>query len=364
MQIRPRLAQVTRRPLEVRTPGPRFSGVRRILVVRHDRLGDVVSTLPAAAALRSAYPAAHLALLVQSRTAPLVRMVRDIDEVLEIPPGRGALALRIREARPDLILCVSRGARVAWAAARARIRHRVGAGYRYYSRLFGRSVAERRRAGGRHEVEYALSFAHRAGASPEPARFPLTVPDGASRVTDDWLRAQGICHERFVVLHPGAGGSCPSWPVGHWLTLASLLRESGLPVVLSVGPQDAAVAAALDAAAELVRGLPRFDGTLPELAALAARAGMFASNSTGPLHVAVALGTPTLGIFPPWASCGVQRWGPYAENGWALVVEADAALDWSRRKRRLHGPALMSELRPDLAARCLIDLLEGKTPRL
>lgn len=360
MQIRPRLVQVARRPLEVRTPGPRLAGVRRVLVVRHDRLGDVVVTLPAVAALRSAYPAAHLALLVQARTAPLVRMAAGIDEVLEIPAGRGALVARIRSARPDLIVCVSRGASIAWAASRARIRHRVGAGYRYYSRLFGRRVAERRRAGGRHEVEYALSFAHRAGAPPESARFPLTIPEGASRATREWLQAHGIRHEGFVVIHPGTGGSCPSWPVEHWLTLASLLREGGFEVVVSVGPQDAAVAAALDAAAEGVRSLPRFDLPIPELAALTARAGLFASNSTGPLHLAAALGTTAFGVYPPWTTCGAERWGPYAENGWALAVEADAALDWSRRERRRRGLALMRELRPELAARCLVDLLEGR----
>ena len=150
-----------------------------MIVARHDRLGDVVVSLPAVAALRAAYPSAHLAMMVRPRTAPLAQMVAGVDEVLELPNRRRKLLATMQEARPDLVVCISRGALIAWAAARARVPHRVGAGHRYYSRLFDRRVDEHRRSGRRHEVEYALSFAHRAGSPNHPPLFPLRVPDEA-----------------------------------------------------------------------------------------------------------------------------------------------------------------------------------------
>ena len=82
MEVTPRLLQVVRRPEEVRTPGETFPGIRRLVVVRHDRLGDVVLSLPAIEALRRTYPEARLALMVRPEFVPLARMVPVVDEVL------------------------------------------------------------------------------------------------------------------------------------------------------------------------------------------------------------------------------------------------------------------------------------------
>jgi ADP-heptose:LPS heptosyltransferase len=121
-------------------------------VARHDRLGDLVVTLPAIAALREAYPSANLALLVRPDTAPFARLVAGVDVVLGVPDDRRSLVTALREHRPDLMVCISRGAAVAWAAGRSGALHTVGAGHRYFSWLFERRVDERRRAGERHEV--------------------------------------------------------------------------------------------------------------------------------------------------------------------------------------------------------------------
>jgi ADP-heptose:LPS heptosyltransferase len=324
-----------------------------------------VVSLPAVAALRTAYPRAHLMMMVRPRTAPLAQMVVGVDEVLELPDRRRKLLSMLRKARPDLVVCISRGASIAWAAARARVPHRVGAGHRYYSRLFDRRVNEHRRSGRRHEVEYALSFAHRAGSPNHPPLFPLQVPNEASAAVDEWLRGHAIRtgQETWAVLHPGSGGSCPAWPIESWLDLAVRLLEAGHRVVISVGPDDAGIAAAIDSAAPEIRRIPLFTGGVQQLAALGHRAGVVASNSTGPLHLAAALGTPTLGFYAPWATCGVGRWGPYADNGWALVAGCDEALAWSHGRRERQAPSLMKAVSPELAACCVVDLLEGRTPR-
>ena len=360
MQVLPRLVKVNRRALEVRTPGPRFAEARRFLIARCDRVGDVVLTLPAVAAIRAAYPGAHLALMVRPGVAPLARMVEGVDAVVEAPAQRGALLGALLDARPDVAICVSRGATLALAVARARVPHRVGTGFRWYAPLFGRRVAERRRAGKRHEAEYALSFAHRSGAPTGTPQFPLRVPDHAEESTRSWLERNGVDRKTFVLLHPGSGRSCPPWPVEHWIELVSHLTVAGRPVVISVGPEDADVAAALDAAPDSVRNLPRFTGGLQELAALARRASAAVSNSTGPLHLAAAFDTPTLGFYPPWPSCGAQRWGPYSERGWALVADTPDIRRWSRAARRRHAHELMRGISSQLAMRCTLDLAAGR----
>ncbi len=347
MKIRPRLVQVERRAEEVRTPGERFPGVDRLLVVRNDRLGDLVVTVPAVAALRRTYPQAKLGLVVRPDLAPLARMVDGVDQVVD--------AARMEEFDAQLLISVSPGSGIPRRARKARIDHRVGSGYRLYSPLFHRTVNERRSAGLRHEAEYALSFAHRAGAAAGPACFPIRIPDDVGQRARDWLAASEIDPE-FVLLHPGSGGSCPPWPCGHFIELAGLLQANGVAIVFSLGPDDADIRRTLEVASGPLRDVPRFDGAITDLAALLRLPRVVVSNSTGPLHLAAAVGTPTLGVYPPWSTCHPSRWGPYADNGWALVAWSDEAMRWSRRQRRGSGAELMRALSPACVADRLFSL--------
>jgi heptosyltransferase-2 len=363
MQVRPRLRKVDRRPAEVRTRGEPFERVRRLLVVRDDRLGDLVLSLPAVDALRRTYPGARMGLVVRPDLAPLARMVPALDEVLEAHTDRARLRREIARFEPDLLVCISRSAGIAWSAVRAGVRERVGTGYQFYSPLFTRTVGERRRAGGRHETEYALSFAHRAGAPGGAEVFALAVPDDATAAVADWLETRGL-DGPIAVLHPGSGGSCPRWPVRHFAELAALLRAEGARVVFTTGPEDAWCAEALDASSRPVREVPRFRADIDRLPALLRSAALVVSNSTGPLHLAAALGTPTLGIYAPWPTCGVARWGPYASNGWAVAAECPEARRWSRGERRRLGEPLLAAVRPTEIARWATALLDGREPRV
>jgi len=362
MVVRPRLSRVERRPWELRTPGARVAGVRRMVVVRHDRLGDLVLSLPAIDALRRVYPGAHLALMVRQDLTAFARMIRGVDEVVGAGQRLAALERQFVEIGADLAVCISRGAMIARAAAAASVPHRVGTGLRPYSPLFDRRVVERRRLGGRHECEYALSFAHRVGAETERAAFPIAIPKRAERAASAWLAERAVT-DSFVLLHPGSGGSCPAWPDGYFLELAGRLAAEGVATVFSIGPADRRFDGLLDAAPNEIRSLPRSTAGIEELSALLRRAAVVISNSTGPLHIAAALETPTLGFYPPWPSCSVSRWGPYASNGWGLVASSDDAQRWSRGRRRREGRRLMGQIPVAAAVTCALDLLRGRTPK-
>ena len=301
--------------------------------------------------------------MVRPPVADLARIAPDVDEVLIDPGTRAGLALALTAFRPDATVMVGRGFRTAWVAFRLGLPNRVGTGYRSFSGLFHRRVEEHRRRAGRHEVEYALSFAHRLGAAPGPVEFPLQVPPEIDAACGHWLDLHGV-ESPFVVLHPGSGGSCPSWSVGHHVQLAAVLAGQGTNVVFSVGPDDAMVHGLLDREPSGIRRLPRFSGSVPGLAAVLGRASVVAASSTGPVHLAAALGVPTLAFHVPWRSCGVERWGPYADNGWALVADAPGAGRWGRRRRERLGPRLLDALSPGLAARCVERLLEGQAPEI
>lgn len=327
--------------------------MRRIAVVRHDRLGDLLLTVPAIAALRRTYSEAGIALLVDPARVEAAGMIGGVDDVLALRRAPYEMRRQLADVGADLAVCISRGAGPAWAACRAGVPRRVGPGRKFYSHLFHRRVGESRRQGRRHEAEYALSFAHRAGASAGPAEFPLDIPASARECAARWLDSHGL-EKDPVVLHPGSGGSCPSWPAEHFTRLGEALRGEGLTVVVTRGP---------DETVRRPAGAPEFAEGACALAALLERAPLVVSNSTGPIHLAAALGRPTLALHAPWASCGVARWGPYSERGWGLVAHHPQAEAWSRSERRIKGPALMSALSPETVLRCCVRMLSSGDPR-
>jgi len=338
--------------------------VRRIVVSRVDPLGPLVLALPAVAAIRESYPDAWLGLLVQPTTAPLARLVEGVDQVLEMPVASDRLASELREFRADLLVSMSPGGVVPWAATTARIPHRVGSSRRVFSPLFERR-ADLRPQGGRelHETEQALALAHRAGARGSAARFPIVLPEGAAALCREWLEEHRLSAP-FVVLRSECCGGCPSWPAGHFIRLATLLAAEGCRVAFSVGPGDQATSSALDAADTKVRRMPRFTGDLPTLAAFVRSAALVVGNSTGAVHLASALGAPTLVLHAPWRSCGPSRWGPYAANGWSLVADAPGADRFSAKERARGGADLMGTISPAAVLSCALAILEGREPRI
>lgn len=363
MQAHPRLVQVTTRAEEIDTAGDAYVGIRRILVDRSESLGPLVLALPALAALRDAYASAWIALLVRPSTAALASLVPVVDQVLEMPAEPGRLAALIRAFRADLLIAMSPGGRVPLAAAAARVPHRAGFARRVYSPLFERRVDVTSRGRERHEVEHALALAHRVGARAGPARFPIAFPAAAGESAGEWLEAHHVARP-FAVLRIEGFGGCPSWPAGHFVRLATLLEAEGCRVVFSVGPGDEATSRALDAAELAVRRMPRFTGDLTTLPALLRLAPLVVGNSTGTVHLAAALGTPTLMLHGPWRICAAERWGPYAANGWSLVAESTEARQWSARDRARHGTELLSTMSPALVLSAALALLDGREPSL
>ncbi|NIM01451.1 MAG: hypothetical protein GTO30_13785 [Acidobacteria bacterium] len=298
-----------------------------------------------------AYPEAHIGLLVQPALAPLASLFTPVDSVLEASPE---LVETLREFAPDAAVCISRGSAAPRALRRAGVRHVAGTGRRWFSFLFDRSVRVSRRATLRHELEHALDLGACAGAAPGPLRFPIEIPQATRDKVDRWLLGQGLAGDP-VVVHPGSAGSCPGWAATRWRRLADRLREAGQAVVVTEGPTDRS---ALEPFAD--SELPRFAFSLPELAALLSRSRLTVSNSTGPIHLAAALGRATLAIHAPWNSCGAARWGPYAGNGWALVVEHEGAKRWSRRRRRRSARSLMDALPVETVLQAVLSMCGGE----
>ena len=297
-----------------------------ILVTRTDRLGDVLLSLPVLGRLRDARPDATLTLLTSPLVAPLLDGHPWIDRVLvDDAAARDAgaagmlgVARRLRAQRFDVAVVLRPTVRVALSVALAGIPRRIGTAYRAYSFLFNERVRVHRRGSGSHELELNLALLEPL-IRPTAASDPIIAPTSTSRA-----RAEALLDGPpgpWVVLHPGSGGSARDWAVEHFAALARLLMERGARVAITGSADERALA---DRVADDAPGARSIAGrtSLPELAAVLELAAAVVGASTGPVHLAAAVGTPVVALFPPIRPASPVRWRP--RGPYVTVIDADA----------------------------------------
>lgn len=329
--------------------------MNRILIMRNDRLGDVVLALPLVRALRRALPRAHLGFLASAYAAPLLEKDPDLGRV--IVAGQADTLARVRQEAFDTALVLWDRPANAWLAFRAGIPRRVGVSLRLFSFLFTRRLPLRRSFGTESEASLNLRFMQGMGL-PLPALAGASLGVGAEdrRQAGEWLKQHGPKGQGpLVILHPGTGGSSLSWPAAHFSRLGRLLAaRHGARILVGGAPAERPL---LEKVAAPLRPRPVvLSQPLPirVYAALLGRAALFVSAATGPMHIAAAMGTPTLSFFPPLRSMSPLRWGPLGNRH---AVLSPPGMGFGLSQDNPLG-ACMETITPDLAARSAAILLE------
>ena len=211
-----------------------------ILIVRTDRIGDVVLTLPLIDALRSAYPSARISFLIRSYTKALVEGHEHVSTILTYDQSNGPKSFwnvlsEIRKEKFDLAIVAYPRFRIALLLWLAGVPVRVGTGYRWYSFLFNRKVFEHRRTGAKHEFELNLSLLRVLGDWDCSALRPrISISPQAQRAVVVERQRLGLRKsEPFVILHPGSGGSARDWSPVNFGKLARELDKEGVRVVVT-----------------------------------------------------------------------------------------------------------------------------------
>ncbi|HLF13991.1 MAG TPA: glycosyltransferase family 9 protein [Bacteroidota bacterium] len=294
---------------------------RRFLIVRTDRIGDVILTLPMARVLKKCRPGAHVAMLVQSYTSELVSADPNVDQVISVdshcPPYARTVA-ELRRANFDVVFHTHPRPRLALITALAGIPVRVGTGYRWYSFLFNRRVYEHRKDALKHELEYNLNLLRAVGCDAPwgDVRPRIDVEEAHMVKARRALADAGVPPgAKLAILHPGSGASARDWSPDNFAALASILAaHDGLAVLLTGGKGEERLVAGIRALCPPeVRSIVGSLG-IREYAALAKLASVFIANSTGPLHIAAAVGTPVIGLYPQIRPLSAPRWGPYTDR--------------------------------------------------
>jgi heptosyltransferase-2 len=305
----------------------RAGKVDRYLVARTDRIGDLILALPVAEAIKESNPAAEVHYLVSPLTSEIARSCPFVDGVIEYDEDRrdlGALSDLVRDLRslkPGVAIVLRPTLRVAAACLLAGISRRVGTAYRYYSLFFSTRVREHRRFADKHECEFNLNILRAILDIGDKDYRPRIVPDDqAARYSEKALAGLSLAQQGFAIVHPGSRGSARNLPLEAYARLADLIESRfKIRVLVTAGRDEAAIVDEMDALRERkslrLTEIPR----LLDLAAVIGRSRLFISGSTGPMHLAAAVGVPTLSFFSPVRSCSPRRWGPVGDRNVLLM---------------------------------------------
>jgi lipopolysaccharide heptosyltransferase I len=313
----------------------------RILVVRLGALGDIVHTIPVAAALRRAYPAARIDWLVGAKHREILDLVPVIDRRLVIDDRDGSpaasswlAAIRdLRQARYDVALDLQGLIKSALLTRLSGAPRVVGFSSAYarerLARLFYTHVYDPGRGGlydpreTRHVVDINLGLLTRIGLTTAAREFPFErVDSAAARQVLEQTRG------RYALLNPGAAWPNKQWPPARLAEVAVVLRDRhDLVSVAMWGPGEEPLARELVAAARGAAILAP-ETTIADLVALARGAALMVSGDTGPAHIASAIGTPIVGIYGPTRPA---RNGPLAP--YDVTVSRDAVCSCHHLRR-------------------------------
>jgi len=299
---------------------------QRFLVVRLGSLGDIVHTFPAVAGLRESYPDAEIVWLIHPRWKPLVEssgLTTDIWET-ETRSYRSLREIigRIRKKQFTAAIDYQGLWKSAALPVLGRVSRRVGFSSQTI-REFGVPILYTDRVGctQTHIADQNGELSQRVGARNGVAPVVLAVPSIQEAFVLQLLR--GFAIERCVVLSPGGGWASKCWPPDRYGALCQRIhRELGLRCVLNHGPGEEQLVSAIKAASKKADPVA-YNGSLVQLMALLRNAVCVVGGDTGPLHLAVALGTPAVAIFGPTHPA---RNGPYRTSGRSGVSPCDIVL--------------------------------------
>jgi len=304
---------------------------RRILIVRTDRIGDVLLSTPVIKVLRDSYPSAYIAMMVVPASGDIVRGNPYLDEVFIYDKigrhksliGSWQFALNLKRKKFDLALILHPTNRAHLVTFFAGIPRRVGFDRKMGFLLTGR-LSHVKQKGQKHELEYNLDMVRYLGIEPQDKGLFMPIRRESEEWVEEVLGKEGIKGaDRLLVIHPGA--SCPSkiWPGERFAEAADRLAEKyGFKILLVAGPKD--IKLAQNVISSLHHPVINLAGktSVSQLASVLKRCQLVISNDSGPVHVASGVGVPVISIFGRnQKGLSPVRWGPVGKRDKILHKE-------------------------------------------
>ena len=294
--------------------------MRKILLIRTDRIGDTLLTLPVVKPILEKWPDCRIDFLARNYTYPILKNVKGLSQILNYDPdgvhqgirGHQLLASEIQQQEYDSAILFYPRFGLTFALWNSGVPQRIGTSHRWYSFLLTDQVYQTRKECLQHEVEYNLDLLEPL-IHDLPSKIPqfrLAIPEKAR------LEIQGILTEneiigKYIVVHPGNGDSAPNLNLDQYRNIIEQISLTGIRVVLTGIDKEKKNNHLLKSVCS-TKNITDLTGTLSieQMIALLSEACSLITTSTGPAHVASAVGTQVTAFYCPAIPHTPNRWGP------------------------------------------------------
>lgn len=289
------------------------ASINRILITRMKFIGDVVLTTPIIHAICESYPSAYIAYLGEKNAVSLLEHNPYLNEIIPFDFSKPTIYEQIRVLRElrkrkfDVFIDLFSNPRTTMLAWLSSAPIRIGKEVKWRGKFYTHRILDDGRA--KTAIEFHYQYVEALGVKRTHWRTEIFLTEDERREARIFLKWQNVQLDKPIIgIHPGA-----TWPAKMWLgdrfaeLISMLVRELGVQVVLTQGPEDK----------QLVEEVARDSGVkvtvlgvlpLRQLAAVLSHCAVYVANDSGPMHIAVAVGTKTIGIFGPGEE---NIWFPY-----------------------------------------------------
>ncbi len=316
---------------------------KNILVIRTDRIGDVVLTTPSLKVLREAYPKARISLLAVEATRALVECNPYLDEIIydnrnKKHRGLGGflkLCALLKSKKYDLAIVFHTKKRTNLLCFLAQIPYRIGYKNNKFGFLLTHPIKDTRHQGDKHEVYYCLDLLKHLGVEYGSFEFNICVKEESEIWVKEYLANNNVSlNDRLIAIHPGASDPSRRWPPYFFAEVINKLMSQHPYKVVIIGATD------IEGVAQKITSLtthPIIDAigqtNMSQLISLLKRSQLLISNDSGPVHIAEGVKTPVISIFTrnqPGINPG--RWGPLSNRSRAISVPEDTTISFAKAR--------------------------------
>lgn len=300
-----------------------------ILISRTDNIGDVILTLPIAYALKQHFPHCSITFLARDYVKAIVDACPAIDTFLswdELQKQSSEAAIQaIKNSQINVAIHVFPRKEIAALMVKAHIPWRIGTYHRWYHYFYcNRLVRLNRKNSQLHEAQLNLKLLKPLGIV---EAYPLETLKQLIKLSPKAIPLPEKIHnmidpKRFnLIIHPFSNNNSKEWPLDYYETLITSLPVNQFNIFVTGSEDEKKLLTSLshkNASAHIVCG----ELSLNELIELMRQCNGLLAGSTGPLHMAAALGLSTLGLYPPPQTMNPARWAPIGPHAQFLVTDS------------------------------------------
>jgi heptosyltransferase-2 len=295
----------------------------RILIVRQDRIGDVVLSTPLPREIKKVYPNSFVAVMVRNYTKDIYLNNPYVDEIIIYDETKKGFknfledVKKIKKYKFTHALMLLPNEKINYLLFFAGIPFRIGVGHKLYQFITFTKFVDRKKYNPlRHEADYSLDLIRKIGIEPTSTDPEIFLSDNEKIKANEIKRTLVNNDQKLIGINTSSGNSAPNLPLEEYKRLIlKLSNEKRIKVVITdINPDDS------------IKNLPNVIYPMTSLRndiLIFSILDLLISSSTGPMHICSALKVKTLSLFCPLTACSPKLWGPLGNESRILLPKED-----------------------------------------